>query len=61
MTSCSQFPANGKVTFNKATVDHGFPYYDVESGNGWVGQIFAYGGPSCDFLVIASEESTLRF
>ncbi len=61
VTSCSQFPANGKVTFYNATVDHGFPYYDVESGNGWVGIIHGYGGPSCDFLVIASEESTLRF
>ena len=61
VTSCSQFPASGKVTFNKATVDHGFPYYDPEAGNGWFGAIFPYGGPSCNFMVIASEESTLRF
>jgi len=61
VTSCLQFPANGKVTFNDATVDHGFPYYDVEAGNGWFGHIFAYGGPPCGFQVTASEESTLQW
>lgn len=61
VTSCSQFPANGRATFYNSTVDHGFPYYDVESGNGWVGYIYNYGGPSCHFTVIASEESTLDF
>ncbi len=61
VTSCSQFPANDRVTFNNSTVDHGFPYYDVESGDGWVGAIYSYGGPSCGFMVIASEKSTLDF
>lgn len=61
VSSCSQFPASGKVTFKNSVVDHGFPYLDKVPGNGWVGAIYSYGGPSCRFAVIASQNSTLDF
>ena len=61
VSSCSQFPASGKVTFKNSVVDHGFPYLDKGAGNGWVGDIFNYGGPYCRFMVVASASSTLDF
>lgn len=61
VSSCSQFPASGKVTFKNSVVDHGFPYFNKVSGNGWVGAIYSYGGPRCHFAVIASQTSTLDF
>lgn len=61
VSSCSQFPSNGRVTFNNSVVEHGFPYLDKVPGNGWVGAIYSYGGPRCRFMVVASQDSTLDF
>lgn len=61
VSSCSNFPANGRATFNYSLVDHGFPYLDKVLGNGWKGAIYSYGGPSCHFMVVAGSESTLDF
>ncbi|MGB9235047.1 MAG: hypothetical protein WCC04_11575 [Terriglobales bacterium] len=61
VTSCSQFPSNGRATFNHSLVDHGFPYLDKVPGNGWAGAIYSYGGPRCHFMVVAGSESTLDF
>jgi hypothetical protein len=61
VNSCSNFPANGRAVFTNATIAHGFPSYKVISGQGWVGDIYSYGGPSCRFMIVAGTESTLDF
>jgi len=59
VTSCSNFPANGRAVFSNSVVDHGFPYY-YSLGQHWTGAIFQYGGPSCHFAVVANS-GTLDF
>jgi len=61
VTSCSEFPANGKAVFTNSTVDHGFPSYQSISPQGWYGATYSYGGPSCGFGVAAGNTSTLSF
>ena len=61
VTSCSQFPSNNRAVFTNSTIAHGFPYYETISGQGWVGDIYSYGGPHCHFMVVAGSESTLDF
>lgn len=61
VNSCSNFPANGRAVFTNSTIAHGFPSYKVISGQGWVGDIYGYGGPTCRFAVVAGTESTLDF
>jgi hypothetical protein len=61
ITSCSDFPANGKAVFTGSTVDHGFPSYNKITPTGWFGTIYSYGGPSCGFKVTAGIKSTLNF
>ena len=60
VTSCSQFPANGRAVFKGSVVDHGFPVYQPISPQGWYGAIYPYGGPSCHFAVVAAS-GTLDF
>jgi hypothetical protein len=59
LSTCSQLPSSNELTFRNAVVDHGFPYYNNIKGDGWVGAIYSYGGPSCGFMVHASQNSTL--
>jgi hypothetical protein len=60
VTSCSQFPANGREVFKGSVVDHGFPLYKPVSPQNWYGAIYSYGGPSCHFAVVAAS-ATLDF
>jgi hypothetical protein len=60
VTSCSQFPANGRTVFSNSVVAHGFPNYYTISPQGWYGAIYSYGGPSCRFAVVAAS-GTLDF
>ena len=61
VTSCSNFPASGRAVFTNSTIAHGFPSYKVITAQGWIGDIYGYGGPTCRFAVIAGTESTLDF
>jgi hypothetical protein len=61
VTSCMDFPNDGHAIFNGTVVDHGFPKYESLSQTGWYGAIYSYGGPSCEFAVVAGSESTLRW
>jgi hypothetical protein len=61
VTSCSEFPSNGRAVFTNSAVDHGFPWYDGISPQGWFGASYGYGGPSCSFQVVAGNTSTLSF
>jgi hypothetical protein len=54
VTSCAQFPSNGREVFKGSVVDHGFPAYIPPSPRGWNGTIYPYGGPSCHFAVVAA-------
>ena len=60
ITSCSQFPSNGRAVFKGSVIDHGFPVYRPISPQGWYGAIYSYGGPSCHFAVVAAS-GTLDF
>jgi hypothetical protein len=60
VTSCAQFPSNGREVFKGSVVDHGFPAYRPPSTRGWTGVIYSYGGPSCHFAVVAGS-GTLDF
>ena len=59
VSSCSQFPANGRDSFSNSVVAHGFPAYD-EVEPDFYGAIYDYGGPSCHFLVLGAS-ATLDF
>lgn len=61
VTSCENFPSAGHAIFNGTVVDHGFPKYESLSQTGWYGAIYSYGGPSCEFAVVAGSESTLHW
>jgi len=54
VTSCSQFPTNGRAMFRGSVVEHGFPVSRPISPQGWYGAIYSYGGPSCHFKVVAA-------
>lgn len=60
VTSCSQFPSNKRIFFSDSEVAHGFPNYDVIAYPDWVGAIYGYGGPTCNFAVVAAS-STLDY
>lgn len=60
VTSCSQFPANGREVFNSTVVDHGFPVYKPATPHDFYGAIYGYGGPNCHFAVVAAS-GTLDF
>jgi len=60
ITSCAQFPANGREVFRGSVVNHGFPAYTPPSSHGWRETIYPYGGPSCHFGVVAAS-ATLSF
>jgi len=60
VTSCVQFPPNGREVFKGSVVDHGFPAYMPPSPRGWNGAVYSYGGPSCQFAVVAAS-GTLDF
>jgi hypothetical protein len=60
VTSCAQFPSNGKAVFTSSVVDHGFPSY-LSTSPGWYRAIYPYGGPSCGFGVVAGSTSNLSF
>jgi hypothetical protein len=61
VTSCTQFPANGKAVFTKSVVDHGFPSYTGIFPQGWYAAKYLYGGPSCGFGVVPGSQSILNF
>jgi hypothetical protein len=57
VTSCSQFPSNGRVVFRGSVVERGFPAYRPISPQGWYGAIYSFGDPSCDFAVVAGSQA----
>lgn len=59
VSSCSQFPSNGRDSFSDSVVAHGFPAYETVNAD-WYGAIFNYGGPTCHFAVVAAS-ATLDF
>jgi hypothetical protein len=62
VTSCSEFPSNGKAVFANSVVTHGFPSDPVISPQGWYGAYYSYGGPICGFSVGAAGSTfTLSF
>jgi hypothetical protein len=62
VTSCSEFPANGKAEFTNSVVDHGYPSYKAVAPQGWFAAYYNYGGPSCGFdVVVDGSTSTLFF
>jgi hypothetical protein len=61
VTSCTQFPSNGRAVFSNSVVDHGFPSYTGISPQGWYQAVYSYGGPSCGFSVVPGNESILNF
>jgi len=60
VSSCAQFPANGREVFKGSVVDEGFPAYRPPSPQGWKGAIYSYAGPSCRFAVVAAS-GTMEF
>jgi hypothetical protein len=54
VTSCGQFPSNGREVFKGSVVNHGFPAYVPPSRQGWNGAVYSYGGRSCNFAVVAA-------
>jgi len=61
VTSCSEFPSNGKAVFTNPSVDHGYPNFNKLSPQ-WGGMYWSYGGPSCNFNVsVGKTKSTLDF
>lgn len=61
ITSCSDFPANGKAVFTNSYAYHDYPSFTLLSPPGWKADYYSYGGPSCGFSVSAGTTSTLRF
>jgi hypothetical protein len=60
LSSCAQFPANGREVFKGTVVDHGFPAYKSATPHDFYGAIYGYGGPTCHFAVVAAS-GTLDF
>jgi hypothetical protein len=63
VTSCNQLPKNDEAVFSNSVVAHGFPSYSTISPPGRYGVIrnLPWGGPSCDFNVLAGRQSILSF
>ena len=61
ITSCSDFPANGKAVFTHSDAYDGWPNFDLLSPAGWQASYWNYGGPSCGFSVTAGTTSILKF
>jgi hypothetical protein len=59
VSACSEFPA-AEAVFTGTVVDHGFPSHNKLSPK-WVGEIYAYGGPSCSFSVTPGTKTTLKY
>lgn len=62
ISTCSEFPASGKVKFFADGPYHGFPSYNLVTPEAWTGAVFPFtGGPSCGYSVSAGTNSTLFF
>jgi hypothetical protein len=59
VSSCPEYPA-AEAVFTGTVVDHGFPSYNKLSPK-WVGETYAYGGPSCNFSVTPGTETILQY
>ncbi len=60
VTSCGQFPSNGREVFKGSVVNHRFPAYISPPPQGWNRAVYSYAGPSCNFAIVAAS-GTLHF